>query len=220
MGSLTRCLALCLLFASAGTISGLAQSPVATVSPVEAYSLNGWYQIRSIARSGLGLNALANGFPVPETQPYGRITNRQDKHYLIATPNGFDLAQQVDSSSNSYWQFVPQAGLGAGSGNPGLKGPVAGVAAVAAPVTRVKGCEEGFKLVNGKCQKLTKKDRPQKCPAGTKPVQQTDNCVWKTDRNGFEIAPWKKPGCSGWKTACAKGNKSACSKYESTCQVN
>jgi uncharacterized protein YbdZ (MbtH family) len=83
-----------------------------------------------------------------------------------------------------------------------------------------KGCEEGFKLVDGKCKKVTKKEGPQRCPPGTVPVPQTDNCVWKKDKQGFEVAPWKKPGCKGWQAACKSGNKRACAKYETTCQVN
>ena len=90
---------------------------------------------------------------------------------------------------------------------------------VTKPATKApKGCEEGYQLVNGKCKKNAKK--PGGCPPGTKPVPQTDNCVSKTDKKGFEIAPWKKPGCKGWQAACKSGNKSACTKYETTCQVN
>jgi uncharacterized protein YbdZ (MbtH family) len=81
-----------------------------------------------------------------------------------------------------------------------------------------KGCEDGYQLVNGKCKKVAKK--PVVCPPGTKLVPQTGNCVTKTDKQGFEIAPWKKPGCKGWQAACKSGNKSACTKYETTCQVN
>ena len=38
------------------------------------------------------------------------------------------------------------------------------------------GCEEGFKLKNGKCKPVKK---AKGCPAGTVPVPETDNCVPK-----------------------------------------
>lgn len=43
--------------------------------------------------------------------------------------------------------------------------------------TKVTGCEEGFKLVKGRCERLTKRDVPPGCPRGTRPVPETDNCV-------------------------------------------
>jgi hypothetical protein len=49
---------------------------------------------------------------------------------------------------------------------------------------------------------------------------QNGKCVWKTDKKGFEIAPWKKTGCKAWQALCSQGNGAACGKYESTCQVN
>lgn len=85
---------------------------------------------------------------------------------------------------------------------------------------KVTGCEEGYKLVNGKCKKRTKKDAPGGCPPGTVPVPETDNCVLKTDKNGFEVAPWTKPGCKTWQKACSSGNNAACGNYEANCQVN
>ena len=42
---------------------------------------------------------------------------------------------------------------------------------------KVTGCEEGFKLVKGKCKRITANQPSQGCPAGTKPVPETDNCV-------------------------------------------
>ena len=42
---------------------------------------------------------------------------------------------------------------------------------------KVTGCEEGFKLVKGKCKRITSTEKPQGCPTGTKPVPETDNCV-------------------------------------------
>jgi hypothetical protein len=43
--------------------------------------------------------------------------------------------------------------------------------------TKVTRCEEGFKLVNGRCKRLTERDVPGGCPPGTRPVPETDNCV-------------------------------------------
>jgi hypothetical protein len=42
---------------------------------------------------------------------------------------------------------------------------------------KVTGCEEGYKLVKGKCKRITAREAPQGCPPGTKPVPETDNCV-------------------------------------------
>lgn len=56
-------------------------------------------------------------------------------------------------------------------------------------------CTKGFKMVNGKC-------------------------TWKTDKKGFEVKPWQKPGCKTWKVQCANGNNGACGNYEANCQVN
>jgi hypothetical protein len=55
---------------------------------------------------------------------------------------------------------------------------------------KVTGCEEGFKLVKGKCKRITSTEKPQGCPPGTKPVPETDNCV---------------PVASTSKSGCAKG---------------
>ena len=55
---------------------------------------------------------------------------------------------------------------------------------------KVTGCEEGFKLVKGKLQAHHRDGEPQGCPAGTKPVPETDNCV---------------PLTSTSKSGCAKG---------------
>jgi len=43
--------------------------------------------------------------------------------------------------------------------------------------TKVTGCEEGFRLVKGRCKRITVNEAPQGCPPGTKPVPETDNCV-------------------------------------------
>jgi hypothetical protein len=73
----------------------------------------------------------------------------------------------------------------------------------AAPVVpQVKVCAAGYTLSKGKCI-------PRKKAA---PV--------KTNKNGFEVEPWKKPGCGTWQQQCNAGDNAACAKYESTCQVN
>lgn len=45
-------------------------------------------------------------------------------------------------------------------------------------------------------------------------------CQWKVNKNGFEIAPWKKPGCKGLQSQCNAGNNKACMSYEERCQPN
>lgn len=45
-------------------------------------------------------------------------------------------------------------------------------------------------------------------------------CVWKTDKNGFEIAPWLKPQCKELNRLCKRGVNKACMQYEGECQVN
>ena len=49
---------------------------------------------------------------------------------------------------------------------------------------------------------------------------QIDGESVKTNKNGFEVEPWKKPGCGTWQQQCNAGDNAACAKYESTCQVN
>lgn len=56
-------------------------------------------------------------------------------------------------------------------------------------------CKENYELKNGKCE-------------------------WKTDKNGFEIAPWKKPECKELQRLCDRGVDKACMQYEGICQVN
>lgn len=84
---------------------------------------------------------------------------------------------------------------------------------------KVKGCEEGFYLANGRCKRRPA-SKPGGCPPGTVPVPQTDNCVRPKQKPEFEVRPWTKPGCKGWQAQCAQGNNAACGKYETTCQVN
>jgi hypothetical protein len=55
--------------------------------------------------------------------------------------------------------------------------PAKTVAKPKTATTKVMGCEEGFKLVNGKCKRIAANEPSQGCPPGTKPVPETDNCV-------------------------------------------
>jgi hypothetical protein len=82
------------------------------------------------------------------------------------------------------------------------RSPSSDIGFKAPPVSppKVKVCSAGYSLVKGKC--LAKK----------KSVE--------TDKNGFEVKPWKKPGCGTWQQQCNAGNNDACAKYETTCQVN
>lgn len=41
---------------------------------------------------------------------------------------------------------------------------------------RVTGCEEGQRLVNGRCRTIRAGEKPQGCPKGTVPVPETDDC--------------------------------------------
>lgn len=41
---------------------------------------------------------------------------------------------------------------------------------------RATGCEEGQRLVNGRCQRIRAGEKPQGCPKGTVPVPETDDC--------------------------------------------
>ncbi|MFA5951372.1 MAG: hypothetical protein WC807_13925 [Hyphomicrobium sp.] len=66
--------------------------------------------------------------------------------------------------------------------------------------------------------KRTAPPEPKKCSKNETLVN--GKCVWKQTKKGFEIAPWKKPGCGTWQSQCKQGNAQACAKYETTCQVN
>lgn len=50
--------------------------------------------------------------------------------------------------------------------------------------------------------------------------QRNGKCLWKSDDNGFEIEPWKKPECKELERLCNRGIDKACMQYEGTCQVN
>lgn len=87
-------------------------------------------------------------------------------------------------------------------------------------------CGENYKLKNGKCvlQQNCGKNAYRSpegdcyCTKGYK--MQNGVCVWPQNKNGFEIAPWKKSGCKTWQSQCNQGNAKSCGQYEANCQVN
>ncbi len=90
----------------------------------------------------------------------------------------------TDGPGNCLRIVFPQSGgsvveLGSGGAATIVKtAPATQEAPAKKPVAKkVTGCEEGFKLVKGKCKRITSTETPQGCPAGTKPVPETDNCV-------------------------------------------
>ncbi|MCB1504186.1 MAG: hypothetical protein KDJ47_04340 [Hyphomicrobiaceae bacterium] len=44
------------------------------------------------------------------------------------------------------------------------------------PAKRPIGCEEGQRLVNGRCRTIRAGEKPQGCPKGTEPIPETDAC--------------------------------------------
>lgn len=100
----------------------------------------------------------------------------------------------TDGPGNCLRIVLPQTGgsvveLGGGSGAKAVSTPpVKKVTPATKPAAKkVTGCEEGFRLVKGKCKRITATEKPQGCPAGTKPVPETDNCV--------PITTTSKSGC-------------------------
>ncbi|NWG25318.1 MAG: hypothetical protein HXY30_13055, partial [Pseudorhodoplanes sp.] len=87
-------------------------------------------------------------------------------------------------------------------------------------------CAQNYRLQNGNCV-LVQNCGPNAyrspegdcyCNKGYR--MQGGKCVWPQDRQGFEIAPWKKGGCKTWQTECRRGVARSCTRYEETCQVN
>ncbi|MGI9520151.1 MAG: RICIN domain-containing protein [Hyphomicrobiaceae bacterium] len=72
-----------------------------------------------------------------------------------------------------------------------------------------KSCgKNGYRSGSGTCRCKRNYERRQ------------GKCFWKVDSKGFEVAPWKKPGCKTWQRQCDNGIAAACRKHEATCQVN
>ncbi len=84
----------------------------------------------------------------------------------------------TDGPGNCLRIVLPKAGgqvveLGGGGSDASIS-----TAPAKKPVAKkATGCEEGYKLVKGKCKRIAATEKPQGCPAGTKPVPETDNCV-------------------------------------------
>lgn len=97
---------------------------------------------------------------------------------------------------------------------PAKTAPAKPVAKPKTTTTKVTGCEEGFKLVNGTCKRIAASEPAQGCPPGTKPVPETDNCVAittntpsaSTKTNTLVTTPTTTtPATKTKKSGCAKG---------------
>ncbi len=87
-------------------------------------------------------------------------------------------------------------------------------------------CGQNYTLSNGKCVliqncgKNAYRSPEGDCYCKANYEMRNGRCQWKTDKQGFEVAPWKKPGCKSLDNKCKQGNGQACMKYEERCQVN
>lgn len=87
-------------------------------------------------------------------------------------------------------------------------------------------CGENYRLQNGQCVLVQNcganayRSPEGDCYCNKGYRMQSGKCVWPQDRQGFEIAPWKKEGCKSLQTQCRQGNSRSCTRYEETCQVN
>lgn len=94
------------------------------------------------------------------------------------------------------------------------------------PVQQKLKCGENYKLKNGECVLLQNcgknayRSAEGDCTCKKGYEMRSGKCQWPQNKDGFEIAPWKKGGCSGWQAQCSQGNGDACGKYEENCQVN
>ena len=139
-------------------------------------------------RSGATRNIVWLDFD-SKAKSYGHLKNGEQ----IELDTFLTHPWMVTDSAGACLQIVMPASGGRvveleGTGSQPAKAPVA---------KKVTGCEEGFKLVKGKCKRITANQPSQGCPAGTKPVPETDNCV---------------PITSSSKSGCAKGQISVVGK--------
>ena len=87
-------------------------------------------------------------------------------------------------------------------------------------------CGKNYKLRGGECVLVQNcgsnayRSPEGDCYCNKNYSMRNGTCVWKQDKQGFEVAPWKKTGCKGWQSQCSQGSKKACTLYETTCQVN
>jgi len=95
-----------------------------------------------------------------------------------------------------------------------------------APTPQKLKCAENYKLKNGACVLIQNcgsnayRSPEGDCYCKKGYVMRKGKCQWPQDKNGFEVAPWKKGGCSSLQAQCNQGNGGACMKYEEKCQVN
>ena len=87
-------------------------------------------------------------------------------------------------------------------------------------------CGQNYKLRNGQCVLVQNcganayRSPEGDCYCNKNYEMKNGKCGWKHDKNGFEVAPWKKSGCKGLQQQCSQGNGKACIQYEEKCQVN
>ena len=87
-------------------------------------------------------------------------------------------------------------------------------------------CGENYELRNGECHLVQNcgdnatRNVEGDCHCNKNYELKNNRCVWKTDKNGFEIAPWEKPECKELDRLCKRGIDKACMQYEGICQVN
>jgi hypothetical protein len=87
-------------------------------------------------------------------------------------------------------------------------------------------CAKNYKLSKGECVLIQNcganayRSAEGDCYCNKNYVMSSGKCVWKQDKQGFEVAPWKKAGCKTWQKQCSQGNNKACRQYEANCQVN
>jgi hypothetical protein len=87
-------------------------------------------------------------------------------------------------------------------------------------------CAKNYTLQNGNCVLVQNcgsnayRSPEGDCYCNKGYRMQGGKCVWPQDKQGFEIAPWKKDGCKTWQNECRRGNARSCTRFEETCQVN
>ncbi len=87
-------------------------------------------------------------------------------------------------------------------------------------------CGKNYKLRSGQCVlvqncgKNAYRSAEGDCHCNNNYMMRNGKCIWKQDKQGFEVAPWKKGGCKAWQNQCSQGNNNACGQYEANCQVN
>jgi len=87
-------------------------------------------------------------------------------------------------------------------------------------------CGTNYKLSKGQCVLVQNcgsnayRSPEGDCYCNKNYMMKNGKCIWKQDKQGFEVKPWEKSGCKSWQAQCSKGNGKACGKYEENCQVN